>query len=496
MVTDKQVRRLFMLVNKEATVATAAAKAGITPKTALKYRKAGQLPSQMKRPHVWRTRQDPFAGEWDQIFEMLEVNPGLESKTIFEYFQRQEPGKYQDGQLRTLQRRIRQWRAQEGPAKEVYFPQIHYPGDLGASDFTHMTSLGVTISGELLEHLVYHFVLTYSNWEYVNVCYSESFESLSAGLQNALWNLGGVPRRHRTDRMSAAVNKECNPEKFTVRYNSLLRHYGIEPQRTNAGSGNENGDVEQRHNRFKKSVDQALMLRGSRNFESRLDYEMFLNDITVQLNAGRREKLSEEIKVLRQLPQRRVNDCSCFEKTVGPSSTINIQNNTYSVHSRLIGERVQIKLYIEHLQVWYAQRLVDQMPRLRGRSNHQINYRHIIDWLERKPGAFANYRYQSDMFPSSYFRMAYDELKRLRPLQADKEYVQVLKISAYEGESTTQAAIKRLLSRPEPLSALAVQQEIQTQRIIDPVTDVTVADVDLANYDMLLDTPTEVVVHG
>ena len=494
MVTDQQVRRMFMLIQQESK-GSAAAKAGMDAKTALKYRKIGQLPSQIKAPHVWRTRPDPFKAEWTNIIELLQVNPGLEAKTIFEYLQRTQVSKYQDGQLRTLQRRIKQWRALEGPAKEVFFPQVHYPGDLCASDFTHMTSLGVSIQGEILKHLVYHFVLTYSNWEDVSVCYSESFESLSAGLQKALWQLGGIPKRHRTDRMSSAVNKDCNPEKFTPRYSALLRHYGLEPERTNTGCGNENGDVEQGHNRFKKAVEQALMLRGSKDFATRAHYETFLETIIKQLNAGRQVRLEEELKALGRLPQRQLNDCAHLDKTVTQSSTIHVQNNAYSVHSRLIGERVHIKLYVDHLEVWYAQRVVERIPRLKGRGSHQINYRHIIDWLERKPGAFANYRYQSDMFPSSYFRMAYDELKRLRPLQADKEYVQILKVAAKDGESTTQAVLCRLLSTQEPLSALKVQEHIQSQWATQPMTEVKVKDVDLLTYDALLNGCMEAVAH-
>jgi len=495
MVTDQQVRRMFMLIKEQESKGTAAAKAGMDEKTALKYRKLGQLPSQIKISHVWRTRPDPFEDQWNNIIELLNVNPGLEAKTIFEYLQRNDAGQYQDGQLRTLQRRIKQWRALEGPAKEVFFPQIHYPGDLCASDFTHMTSLGVSIQGQVLKHLVYHFVLTYSNWENVSVCYSESFESLSAGLQKALWELGGVPKRHRTDRMSSAVNKACNPEKFTPRYQALLRHYSIEPERINTGCGNENGDVEQRHNRFKKAVEQALMLRGSKNFESRSKYETFLEAIIKQLNAGRQERLQEELKVLRRLPQRQLNDCTHLEKTVTQSSTIHVLNNAYSVHSRLIGERVQIKLYVDHLEVWYAQRIIERIPRLKGRGSHQINYRHIIDWLERKPGAFANYRYQSDMFPSSYFRMAYDELKRIKPLHADKEYIQILKIAAKEGESTTEVVLRGLLSKQDPLSVLDIQSQIQSQWLIKPMTDVTVHDVDLMTYDLLLNSPMAVMAH-
>lgn len=496
MVTDEQIRRLFMLVNKENSLSTAAAKAGMTAKTALKYRKSRELPSQTKQPHDWRTRPDPFLNEWPQIVEMLKVNPGLESKTIFEYFQRQEPGKYQDNQLRTLQRRIKYWRAMEGPAKEVFFPQIHYPGQVGASDFTHMTSLGVTICGTILTHLVYHFVLTYSNWEAISICYSESFESLSAGLQNALWELGGTPWRHRTDRMSFAVHQDGNPEKFTAKYQALTRHYNIEPERINVASGNENGDVEQRHHRFKKAVAQELMLRGSRDFNSIEAYEKFLKGLLQRLNAGRRERLGEELKALRPLPQRRMNDCASLEASVGPNSTVNVDKSVYSVHSRLIGTRVQIKLFVDYLEVWYAQRFIERIPRVQDRGSHKINYRHIIDWLSRKPGAFANYRYKADMFPSSYFKMAYDELKRQKPLYADKEYVGILRIAAQVSETATQSALRWLLKRQEAISADIVEQYVLSRDSVTPITDVLIKEVNLIDYDSLLEGNLAGVAHG
>ena len=492
MVTDEQIRRLFMLVLKESTKALAAAKAGMSPKTALKYRKSGQLPSQMKQLHDWRTRSDPFVDKWPGVVELLKTNPGLEARTVFDYLQRENPGQYQDGQLRTLQRRIRHWRATEGPPKEVFFPQVHYPGILSASDFTHMNTLEVTIGNEPLNHMAYHFVLTYSNWEQVSVCYSESFESLSSGLQDAFWELGGVPARHRTDRMSLAVHKDANPEKYTVKYMGLMRHYGLEPERTNVASGNENGDIEQRHHRFKKAVDQELMLRGSRDFESREAYEKFLNDLVRRLNAGRQERLDEELKVLGVLPQRRLDNCAELELTVSPSSTISIHNNVYSVHSRLIGERVRVRMFVDRLEIIYAQKRVERIPRLRGQDGHQINYRHIIDWLARKPGAFANYRYRSDMFPGSYFKMAYDELKRQNALHADKEYVQILKTAAHEGEEVTQSALRWLLSRhEEPLTAAIVEQYVHAHGEKAPVIDVKVADADLNEYDALLTTGLE-----
>ena len=443
MVTNQQVRRLLSLMKSAKTKAIAAAKAGMDVKTARKYVQLNKLPSEIRANHDWQTRQNPFEADWAQIKELLEANPGLEAKTIFEYLQREQPEKFQDGQLRTLQRRLKHWRATEGPAKEVFFPQVHIPGDLSESDFTHMDSLGVTIRREAFNHLLYHFVLTYSNWEDATICFSESFESLSAGYQTAVWILGGVTKKHRTDRMSAAVNKGCNPEKFTNRYSSLLRHYGVEPQRTNPASGNENGDVEQRHYRLKNAIAQAMMLRGSCDFDSREEYEKFLRGLLEQLNAGRQKRLEEELAVLGRLPVRKLDDCAYEEVRVSPSSTIHTQHNTYSVHSRLIGERVKIRIYVDHLEVWYAQRKVEHIPRLRGESKYRIDYRHIIDWLVRKPGAFENYRYKSEMFPSSYFRMAYDYLKRENPFRANKEYAAILYMAAKEGVSVRFSKVSR-----------------------------------------------------
>jgi hypothetical protein len=417
---------------------------------------------------------------------MLITNPGLEAKTIFNYLQMAHKGLFKDGQLRTLQRRIRLWRSTEGPAKEVFFPQVHHPGDLSESDFTNMNKLGITIRGEPFDHLLYHFVLSYSNWETGTICFSESFESLSAGYQDAVWELGGVSKRHRTDRMSAAVHKDCNPEKFTRRYAALLRHYGVYPERTNPASANENGDIEQRHYRLKQAIKQALMLRGSHDFESRQGYEAFLGGIFERLNSARREKLAEEIPLLGDLPASRIEDYKVIEAAVTPSSTVHIQHNTYSVHSRLIGERVQIRLFVDHLEIWYAHKLVERLPRLRGEGKYAVNYRHVIDWLARKPGAFRDYRYQSDMFPSSYFRMAYDNLKQHNALNADKEYLRILHIAALDGQAVTESAARSLLSKGGALTAEAVRGLVNNQDRLPSVTDVSIDNVALDDYDALL----------
>jgi len=491
MVTDQQVRRLWMLINSEKTQATAAVKAGMDVKTARKYLTSGTLPSQCKVTHNWRTRQDPFKKVWLEIKDMVSANPGLEAKTVFEYLKLKYPNEYDDGQLRTLQRRIKQWRAQEGPSKEVFFPQTHYPGELCASDFTHTSKLGVTIRGEVFRHLLYHFTLTYSNWESGGVCFSESFESLSAGFQNALWQLGGVPLRHRLDRMSAAVNKDCNPEQFTRQYQALMRHYTIEPKRTNVASANENGDIEQRHYRLKKAIEQSLLLRGSRDFTSLGEYDEFLRGIFKQLNSGRLNRLKEELAVLRVLPHQRMDACKIIDKSVGPSSTIYVRNNTYSVHSRLIGENVRVKLYLDHIEVWHGQQMAERIPRMRGEGKHRIHYRHIIDWLVRKPGAFENYRYKSDMFPSSCFRIAYDTLRQRSPLQASKEYLKILYVAAKESEALVEHALQQLILENKPVSSEEIGRFIAQSRNIPLPTDVTVEPVALEAYDELLE-----VAHG
>ena len=329
MVKDGQVRALRVWVKeREASLAVAAMKTGMDRKTARKYRH-GKLPSERVKEHDWRTRPDVFADVWAEVEVRLELAPGLETKTLFEDLQRRFPGRFQDGQLRTLQRRVKRWRALQGPDREVYFAQQHQPGQLGASDFTHLTSLNVTIAGVPFAHLVYHFVLTYSNWEYVKVCFSESFESFSAGFQEALWELGAVPELHRTDRMSLAVNQDGHPALFTQRYQAMLSHYGMRGQAINAGQGHENGDAEQSHNQFKRKLEQALLLRGSRDFATREEYEEFLRALCRQLNAGRQQRLTEERARLKPLPACRLESFKRLEVRVSPGSTIAVERNLY-----------------------------------------------------------------------------------------------------------------------------------------------------------------------
>jgi hypothetical protein len=487
MVTDAQVRRLKRLSKTEETQELAAAKAGMDVKTARKYLNSGKLPSENRPERTWRTRKDPFERVWEEIRELVDGNPGLEAKTIFEALQRKYPGEFGDGQLRTLQRRLKRWRATEGPGREVFFVQRHVPGRLGESDFTHMTELGITIGDQSFAHLLYHFVLAYSNWEDATVCYSESFESLSEGLQNALWELGGVPLEHRTDRLSTAVNNMSDEKEFTARYEALLRHYRMDGQKIQAGKANENGDVEQRHYRLKRAINQAL-LRGSRDFASLPEYKQFLRLLLAQLNAGRRERVKTEMQYLKALPDARLESNKRVKVRVDSGSVIYVDRNVYSVHSRLIGEQVEARLTAETVEVWYAGQKVEQLPRLRGRGKHRVDYRHIIDWLVRKPGAFSNYRYREELFPTSRFRMIWDALREIDAVRANKRYLEILQLAAQEGEALVDAALRRALEDgeigPGKLNVAAIRSLLP--EATPPVTDVAVAEVTLASFDELL----------
>lgn len=487
MTQDAQVRKLLSLLSRNVSLCVACLKTGMDVKTGRKYRKAERMPSELSKRHDWRTRVDPFLGVWESVEKQLKENPGLQAKVLFAWLQGEHPGQFQDGQLRTFQRGVRRWRATSGPDKEIFFSQVHEPGRLCASDFTHMTNLAVTIARQTFDHMVFHFVLTYSNWEWANVCFSESFESLSEGLQNAVWALGGVPIRHRTDRLSAAVNNLSETKEFTSRYQRLMDYYGLEKERIQARQAHENGDVESSHRHFKEAVDQALMLRGSRDFESRNDYAKFLSELLRQRNLGRAVRLQEELLQLRVLPVRRFESWRQVRVRVGVGSTVKVDRNTYSVPSRLIGEYVDVRLCVEELEVWYGGAMMERLPRLRGRGQEKINYRHVIGWLVRKPGAFERYRYREDLFPTSRFRMAYDALTEQQPTRAVREYLAIVELAALDGEVLVDDALRILLDGSEPLTAKVVEQFVRSALIVPEVTSVQVADVDLSCFDQLLD---------
>lgn len=472
-------------LTKTQNLTDAAMLSGMDRKTARSYRDSGALPSESETSHTWRTRSNPFAEVWAEVEALITENPGLQAKTIFEHLVREHPDRFQAGQLRTLQRHLKQWRAQKGPGKEVMFSQNHYPGELSASDFTHMNTLQVTLSRRVFPHMVYHFVLTYSNWESVTLCPSESFESLSLGFQNAAFELGGMTARHRTDNLSAAIADLSNDVVFTQRYEALTRHYGVLPERSQPGKGNENGDAEQSHRRFKEAVDQALMLRGSRDFEKASDYWAFLQKLVAGRNATRRVRLAEDMENLKGLPAMRLPEYRTLEVAVTVFSTIRVAHNTYSVPSRLIGETVKVRLHASHMDVFHGDKKMDTLPRLRGRQGHHVQYRHIIDSLVRKPGAFEEYRYRDDLYPTTTFRMYYDLLREKHGKRGVSQYLRVLQLAAGHGEARVEAALREALCGPVA-SFEHVEALVLSERVLEAVAMGRVGEVDLPGYDALL----------
>src|SRR2546428_748372 len=308
---------------KGITQRVAAARAGIGERTARKYERAAALPCQLKRSHDWRTRPNPFEGDWEWVVSQLERDPALQGSTLFALLCERHPERYRPPQVRTLQRHIAHWRALHGPEREVMFEQQHIPGERAQSDFTHMEDLGVTIAGEAFPHMLYHLVLTYSNTEAASICFSETFEALAEGMEKALWQIGGVPQQHRTDHLSAAVRQLRKEEKedWTLRYQALMTHYGMQPTWNNTGIAHENGDVEQAHHRFKQAVDQALRARGSREFADRSAYEHFVQTLVYKRNQTRAVRFATEREALRPLPTTALAPCKEVRVMVSRFST-------------------------------------------------------------------------------------------------------------------------------------------------------------------------------
>lgn len=484
---DAEVALLLHERQKGRTQAQAAARAGMSERTARKYEQASALPSQLKRPRTHRTRPDPFAEDWSWIVSQLERDGALQAKTLFDLLCVQHPGHYQAGQLRTLQRHIQQWRALAGPEQEVYFEQVHVPGRLAQSDFTHMNDLGITLGGLPFPHLVYHLVLTYSNVEAISVCFAESFEALAEGLERCLWQLGGVPQQHRTDQLSAAVRQldVAGRHDFTERYQALMAHYGMQATTSTAGEAHQNGDVEQAHHRFKVALDQALRVRGSRDFANRAGYERFLHELVRQRNLTRQQRFGVEQQALRPLPAAPLAPCRELRVSVSRFSTIHVLNNTYSVPSRLIGTTLTVRLRAETVGAYVGTTLVCTMPRLSGRRQHRIHYQHVIWSLVRKPGAFAAYRYRDDLFPSLAFRRAYDVLTERRPERADREYVRVLHLAATTSEAEVEMALQRVLDDGTIPTFDAVRELVGSSQPV-AVPQLRCAPLDLGIYDRLL----------
>jgi len=437
MAATKQQVKVFM-VNRAsgANQVAAAAKAGISERTARRIERQGS--GRGSKSRQWRTRNDPFAAVWAEVAEQLALEPSLQALTLLEWLQERHPGDYPDHLLRTLQRRVKAWRALHGPDKEVMFPQTHLHGQRALSDFTKLKDTVITVRGVVLAHLLYHFRLAFSGWCHARVVLGgESFTALAEGLTDSLEQLGGVPAEHRTDSLSAAY-RNLDPaaqEDVTTRYQALCRHYGIDASRNNRGRGHENGSVESPHGHLKRRIRQRLALRGSSDFDSVEAYQAFIHSITAGINRRNVERIRTEREHLAPLPfQVGVNYTEAIVR-VTSSSTFTLRRVLYSVPARLINERLRIHLYDDRLILHHGAIELMTLKRLRpgadGARVRNIDYRHVIGWLVRKPRALATLAFRDELLPDTHWQAIYQQLRRDLTLdEACKRVVGGLKLAA------------------------------------------------------------------
>ena len=489
-ITDHQVHKYKQHRNKLSQVASAA-KAGISERSARRIEDAQCLPSQ--RPtRNWRTREDPLQSVWDsEVIPLLQTDARLNAVTLLEELQRRYPGQWDTSVLRTLQRRMRLWRAKFGAEREVYFAQEHPPGRQGISDFTVADELNVEIAGVVFAHRLYQFALAYSGWRHVTVIDSgESFMALSTGLQAALWALGGVPEEHRTDSLSAAFNNLAEQDDLTKRYADLCSHYGLRATRCNPGQSNENGSIESRNNSLKKALDQALRLRGSRSFDARADYETFVGTIVQRMNTRAAKRLVTERTMLKALPVRRTAEFEEIAARVSKYAIFTLKGVLYSVPSQLIGHRLMVRQYAQHVECWLGGQCVARLPRARPlqgqRVGRSIDYRHLVGALKRKPGAFARWVLRDAAFPRAVYRQTWERLSAQRPeREACKTMVGLLVLAADGHEAQLAQELEQLMELDQLPDLGALTQLLAPPRAVVP--HVVVRLPTLASYDELFE---------
>ena len=489
-------------LSKSTSKGLAALRAGMDPRSARKYRRSGKLPSASQPLHDWRTRADPFAADWLEVVEFLTLTPALKPYILFEHLQHTYPGRHEPGEIRTLERRIGIWKARHGPEQEVFFQQEHRPGEAGQTDFTNCDELCITIGGEALPHLLCHFVLPYSNWQWVTVCQSESLLALRRGMQAALFQLGHVPVWAQTDNSTAATHDLPKGQEkpvtedavsspgrlFNAEYLAVVRHLGMKPRTIGTGESEQNGDVESANGALKRRLKQHLLLRRSRDFETREAYETWAQSVCATANLSRGKRVAQEHAVMKPMTAKRLAEYVTETVPVTQFGTVRVRENTYSVPSQLIEKTVQARVYDSHVEIWFAGAHELSMDRVLGRCGANINYRHMIWSLVKKPGAFARYKFREEMFPTLIFRRAYDALAAANEIErrADVSYLRILHLAASTLQTEVEAALELLLDAgevptPERVKALT-ERKTQPAR----VTDMPPLVPDLSVYDALL----------
>jgi hypothetical protein len=480
-----------MSYRRTLSAEAAAAKAGFSTATGYRIEADPQLPSQKQEPRG-RRRPDPLAPYWDaEIEPILKAAPGIRAIGVLDELRRRHPD-LNPNIRRTLERRITAWRAFNGPERDVIFRQEHEPGRLGLSDFTDTSALRITIAGMTLAHRLYHFRLAFSGFAHAHVVLGgESFVALAEGLQNALWALGGVPREHRSDSLSAAFRNLARDarEDLTERYTALMSHYGMVPTRNNAGIAHENGSIESAHGHLKQALEDALLLRGTRDFVDLDAYRAFVDMVVGRRNANIAKRIAIEKEALTPLPRGRSSDFEEKVIRVTSSGGFILRRVFYTVPSKLIGHRLRVRIFDDRLECFLGTTRVALLRRGRPMSetkgSHVVDYRHVIHALRRKPMALANLVHRDQLFPRSAYRRAFEALcERYDDRHACKLTVELLALAherACEAELADAIATDLDAGRLPDLAALRIRFRPEQAQ----VPDVAVELAPLAVYDEL-----------
>jgi hypothetical protein len=473
-------------------VAVAAAKSGLSTATGYRLENEGSA-SPPPKPARGRRRPDPLVDIFDsEVVPLLRSAAGLRPIAVFEEMLRRHP-ELDRGIRRTLERRIRTWRALYGPEREVIFRQVHEPGVVGLSDFTDMNDLGVIVAGQRLDHRLYHFRLAWSGFEHAHVVLGgESYIALAEGLQNALGLLGGAPRQHRTDSLSAAFhNLDADARTdLTHRYEALCAHYRMTPTRNNRGIAHENGSIESAHGHLKSAVRDALLLRGTAAFAALVDYRRFIDELVGRQNRRNAARIDAERTTLTPLPAVRTADYEQTVVTVTSSGGFTLRKVLYTVPSRLIGQRLRVRLYDDRLELFLGSAPLMKLRRGRpgpnGKHGHVVDYRHVIHSLRRKPMALLNLVYRNQLFPRDAYRKAFDLLlQRSGPKVACRTIVEILTLAH---ERACEAALATVLAEDLAASRLPDLNALRRRFSPDPATlpTVVVQLTPLTDYNALI----------
>ncbi len=474
-------------------VAVAAARAAISIASAYRIEGDRRLPSH-KQPPRGRRRPDPLIEIFEaEVAPMLTAAPGIRPVAVFEEITRRHP-QLSRGVRRTLERRIRAWRADHGPQKEVIFRQVHEPGRMGLSDFTDMGDLGVHVAGVPLDHRLYHFRLACSGFEHAHVILGgESYVALAEGLQNALWALGGAPREHRSDSLSAAfrnLSRDARAD-LTVRYEALCAHYGMQPTRNNRGVAHENGAIEGPHGHLKSAISDALLLRGTRHFADLNAYRGFIDEIISRQNARNARRIDAERAHLAPLPPVRTSDYEEMLVYVTSWCGFTLRKVFYTVPSRLIGHRLRARLYDDRVQLLIGGTPLMTLRRGRpgpdGKHGHVVDYRHVIHALRKKPMALLSLVYRDQLFPREAYRRTFEWLLEHHGERiACKTVVELLSLAHERG---CEAELAGVLSEALQAGEAASLPALRARFAPDPqrLPEVCVILTPLSHYEALLE---------